>query len=104
MSAAAIPFALSSSSTKRDEIAQGTKEQVTSCVRKHHDGESRPSGVKSADNTGDKWHYLGSPKSSVNQVDDQRSNGLPITGTLTVLAIVRDGAWHELEDNSCRQG
>ena len=46
MSAAAIPFALSSSSTKRDEIAQGTKEQVTSCVRKHHVCESRPSASK----------------------------------------------------------
>jgi hypothetical protein len=54
---------------------------------------------KSADNTGDKWHYLGSPKSSVNQVDDQDQTGR-LTSTLTVLAVVRDGAWHELEDNS----
>jgi hypothetical protein len=59
---------------------------------------------KSADNTGDRWHYLGSPKSSFNQVDDQDQTGRQIAGTLTVLAIVRDGAWHELEDNSCRQG
>jgi hypothetical protein len=32
----------------------------------------------------------------------KRAAKLP--GTLTVLAIVRDGAWHELEDNSCRRG
>ena len=58
----------------------------------------------SKSNAGDRWHYLGNQNLLSTRLMIKIKRAASYRHIDRAGGVVRDGAWHELEDNSCRQG